>query len=227
MNKWFRGLTIALCGITLSACSMIEEKPAPRGTIVDYTESVAGTRINVRYIVFPDMLRVEYGTTGNKYTLYDRATKTIYDVDERDKAVAVIQGEAPPMETAEQLGITITETASELVGNGSSTLYRFIKNNEQCLNAVVVKELLPAVEQAMLELAAVRANDPRLKDIDKNSCEYVLRVVSPRIIPTLGLPVRQWSNTGYSKFIDGYDIQVEIPEENIGWDQLPEWYEAK
>ncbi len=223
MNKWFKVLSVALCGLSVVACSTthIKEVSNARGTLVEFTENVGEQSTRLLYLVHADVVRVSYGTSGS-YTLFDRRTQTLYDVNAKDKTVTVIKGTKPIL-TEQELGVTITENESHLVKDGSSTHFRFEKDGKVCLNVIGMSDLLPAVEVAIAEMATVRANDPRLADIDPQSCEYIVRIFANSKTEIVGLPVRQWNKDGYSKFMETYQVQVNL-EDNSTWYKLPEWY---
>lgn len=228
MKKWFNILATVLGGLSVSACSTTGTPISDaKGTLLNFTEKVNGNQIELVYMVHPDMLRIDYGSGGN-YTLFNRKTQTIYDISEADKKVVVIKGKVPEKDAIPEVleapsGVTITENASEMLSDGSSIHYRFIKNGETCLNVIAVSDLFPAVEVAMAEMADVRVNDPRLADIDPNSCEHVTRFYAMRKAPTLGFPVRMWSSGGYSRFMGTYRVQIDLTD-NTEWHKLPEWY---
>ncbi|VAW86555.1 hypothetical protein MNBD_GAMMA18-1108 [hydrothermal vent metagenome] len=223
MNKWFKVLSVALCGLSVTACSttQIKEVSSARGTLVEFTEKVGEQSTRLVYLVHADVVRVDYGN-GGSYTLFDRRTQTLYDVNARDETVTIIEG-AKPILTEQELGLTITENESRLVKGGASTHFRFEKKGMVCLNVVGMSDLLPAVEVAIAEMATVRANDPRLADIDPQSCEYIVRIFANSKTEIVGLPVRQWNKDGYSKFMDTYQVQIDL-EGNSAWYKLPEWY---
>lgn len=210
----------------MSACSTNFTVSDARGTLLNITETIDGQRIELIYMIHEDMVRIDYGESGS-YTLFNRKTQTIYDINSNEKTVKVIKGDklkdgkvtTPPISEG---SITVIEKESQLVSTGLSTHMRFLQDNKTCLNAVVMSEFLPAVDLAMLEMSLVRAKDPRLSDIDKNSCEYVIRVFADYKISTVGMPVRMWSDN-YSRFMDTYRVQVEIEKDN-DWYKLPEWY---
>lgn len=223
MKKWFKVLAIAIGGLTVTACSSTGVKLSDaKGTLVDFIENSNGHQTEIVYMVHPDMVRVDYGNSGN-YTLFNRITQTIYDVHEANKTVTVINKGAEPVSLEPPSGVTITERPSQMVSDGSSTHYRFIKNDKTCLNVVAVSPLFPIVEVAMAEMESVRLNDPRLADIDPESCEYVMRFYALHKAPTLGFPVRMWNGDGYSRFMESYKVQVDLTENNE-WYKLPEWY---
>ncbi len=222
MNRWFKVLALVLCGLSVTACSTTISKVSDaRGTLLDFTEVVGEHRTQLVYMVHADLVRVDYGQSGS-YTLFDRRTKTIYDINEQEQSVVVIKGTQPIL-SEQALGVTIVESDSGLVGDGSSTHFIFKRGDEVCLNVVGLRDFLPAVEAAMDEMAAVRANDPRLADVDPQSCEYIIRIFANSQTAVLGMPVRQWSGSGYSKFLDTYQVQLDLTE-NTKWYKLPEWY---
>ncbi len=223
MNKWFKVLSVALCGLSVTACSttQIKEISSARGTLVEFTEKVGEQSTKLVYLIHADVVRVDYGQSGS-YTLFDRRTKTLYDINGKDETVTVIEGSKPIL-TEQELGVTITESESRLVKDGASTHFRFVKDDKVCLNVVGMSDLLPVVEVAIAEMAAVRANDPRLADIDPQSCEYIVRIFANSKTEIVGLPVRQWNKDGYSKFMDTYQVQVNL-ENNSVWYKFPEWY---
>ncbi len=223
MNKWFKVLSVALCGLSVVACSttQIKEVSSARGTLLEFTENVGKQSTKLIYLVHADVVRVDYGESGS-YTLFDRRTKTLYDINAKDKTVTVIEG-AKPILTEQELGVTITENKSHLVEGGASAHFRFEKDGKVCLNVIGMSDLLPAVEVAIAEMATVRANDPRLADIDPQSCEYIVRIFADSKTEVMGLPVRQWNKDGYSKFMNTYQVQMNL-EGNSAWYKLPEWY---
>jgi len=223
VNKWFKVLSVALCGLSVAACSttQIKEVSSARGTLVEFTENIGEQSTHLVYLVHADVVRVNYGKSGS-YTLFDRRTKTLYDVNAKDETVTVIKGTKPIL-TEQELGVVITENESHLVEGGASTHFRFEKDGKVCLNVIGMSDLLPAVEVAIAEMATVRANDPRLADIDPQSCEYIVRIFANSKTEIVGLPVRQWNKDGYSKFMNTYRVQMDL-EGNSAWYKLPEWY---
>lgn len=221
MNQLLKTLFIAFAGLSVSACAVTGGVSDARGTHVQYIDTISSSKTYINYLVHPDMVRIDYGETGN-FTLFNRKTQTIYDVNVHDQSVTEIQGPAPTY-TPEELGVTITSSTSQLTNDGNSIHYRFVKGNQICYNVVVLKTFLPTIDEALIELSAVRAADPRLADLDPNSCEYIKTHLVDRLSPTYGTPARQWSNYGYSRFIEDYSTQLDLTE-NTEWYKLPEWY---
>ena len=73
MNKWFKVLSVALCGLSVVACSttQIKEVSSARGTLLEFTENVGKQSTKLIYLVHADVVRVDYGESGS-YTLFDR-----------------------------------------------------------------------------------------------------------------------------------------------------------
>ena len=224
MNQLLKTLVIAFAGLSVSACAVTGGVSSARGTHVQYSDTASNIKTDIHYLIHPDLVRIDYGSTGN-YTLFDRKTQTIYDINVKTKSVREISGVAP-VYTPEELGVTISSQASKLASNGSSTLYRFVKGDQACYSVVVLDTFLPTVDEALVEISAVRAADPRVAEMDKNSCEFIKIHLVDRLAPTYGTPARQWSSYGFSRFLEDFSTQLDLTE-NTEWYKFPDWYKPK
>jgi len=203
-----------------------------KGVLIIYSErEEAGTPlfrsrmfINNKYIHMAD------DRFPNDFLLFDREKQTIYSVTEANKTIFVIKQKEikvkPPIE------ITYVEesqpsSAIPKVSGHKATHFRYLANGKQCYDAVTLeKTFLPEAVAALKEyrkvLAGEHASTVHAMPADTHeACDLALNIYYAAKHLETGLPLREWDQRGFLKFLVDFRIDVEFDQEKF---KLPEGY---
>lgn len=181
------------------------------GVVLLYAEKEPDSPQNgLRMFVNKEFLRIDDLSAPNGFILFERKTRTIYNILSDEKTVSVI---APkPVLVAPPMPIAITEEKSDsaLVIRGMDTSngfhYKFFANGAACYNVVVAENFLPDVVQAFVEFRTVLAGEHatalgNLPPERLDACDLALNIFYPAHHLQFGFPLREWNDKGYSKFL--------------------------
>ena len=203
-----------------------------KGVVLLYSErEEAGTPlfrsimfINNKYLYLSD------DRFPNDFLLFDREKQTIYSVTEANKTIFVIKPKEikgdPPIE------ITYVEesqpsSAIPAVSGHTATHYRFLANGKQCFDVVTLeKTFLPEAVAALKEyrqvLAGEHASTVHAMPADTHeACDLALNIYYASKHLDTGLPLREWDQDGFLKFMVNYRLDVDFDQEKL---KLPEGY---
>jgi len=164
------------------------------------------------------------------FVLFDRDKQTIYSVTNANKTIFVIKpkevkGE-PPIKIAYE-SESQPSSAIPKVSGRTATHYRYTANGEHCYDAVTLeKDFLPEVVQAIKEyrqvLAGEHASTVHAMPPDTHeACDLAVNIYYATKHLDTGLPLREWDQKGYLKFMVDYRENFKFDESKL---KLPEGY---
>lgn len=202
------------------------------GTALLYAETEAGSKqsYTVRMFINPNYIHMDDSRTPQDFLLFDRKAKVIYSVNADDQTVFEIH--AKPINIEPPISIDYAEesqpsSAIPKINDQQATHYRYTVNGERCYDAVVMPEsFLPEVREALMEFrlvlagehASTLANTPR--DM-LDACDLALNIFETNRHYAHGLPIREWGNGGYQRFLKDYREGYILVKEVL---TLPEGY---
>lgn len=238
VRKPLTTLLIVTLSILMSACETTgpasegkakfpDEK---KGVFIMYSErEEAGTPLfRSRMFINNNYIYMEDDRFPNDFLLFDREKQTIYSVTEANKTIFVIK----PKEITKKPPIEITykeesqpSSAIPKVSGHKATHYRYFANGKQCYDAVTLeKAFLPEAVAALKEyrqvLAGEHASTVHAMPADTHeACDLALNIYYADKHLDTGLPLREWDQRGFLKFMVDYRLDFEFDENKL---KLPE-----
>jgi hypothetical protein len=231
---------IGLTTLFITACStppkpnvprFAQEQPGNVGALLLFAIKEPGTEAyQNRVFVNRDVMVMMDSRSAKDFLLFDRKSKTIYSTNSSDKTIFVIKPKAitakPPIaidyvETSQPSG------AIPKVQGLQATHYRYDVNGKHCFDAVVMPDtFLPVVTSAMKDFREVLAGEhaSTLGNIPKDmqdACDLAVNVFYATKHYEHGLPLREWDQNGYQKFLTDYKTGIEMDPKTY---QLPKDY---
>lgn len=109
-----------------------------------------------RILVTEDYIRLdEPGAASGDYSLYDRKTKTIFNVSEEDQSIFAMKPPKPITQMPEELVLSIKKAVNEqapTVAGKVPVRIQFLTNGKVCRESNVLNDFLVAEAKAMAEL---------------------------------------------------------------------------
>ena len=232
------GLIALLTIFLLTACETTSTVVKPSvlgddfGVLLAYSERErAGTAlfkslmyVNKKYIYISD------DRDPADFLLYDRKKKTIYSVTHANKTVFVIKPKEVKGDSPIKVVYTIKSQPSSAipkVDGRIATHYRYEANGVHCYDAVTLeKTFLPEVVTALKEyrqvLAGEHASTVHSMPMDTHeACDLALNIYHATEHLDAGLPMRQWDQKGFLKFMVNYKLNYKMDETKF---KIPEEY---
>lgn len=189
----------------------------------------AGTELfKSRMFVNSKYLYINDDRSPEDFLLFDRKKRTIFSVTPSNETIFVIKPKEikgdPPIKITYQ-GNSQPSSAIPKVSGRTATHYRYDANGEHCYDAVTLeKSFLPDVVQAIKEyrtvLAGEHASTVHKMPIDtQNACELAVNIYYATKHLDTGLPLREWDQKGFLKFMIDYNTKFKLDPEKI---KIPE-----
>lgn len=166
-----------------------------------------------RLIVNPEYLRFDEGDNSATYLLYNRKTRTAYNVNHQNKTVMVLEHKSQTVESPMELKHTVEilddiQDAPQI--KNTKPVHRKLKTNDQlCLDIVTVKGLMPDAVQALKEFQLLLASDSAVTfnnipaDLHE-PCSLAMNTFAPTRHLEYGFPIHEWK-PGYSRTLLDYN----------------------
>ena len=190
-----------------------------KATVFWFDELDAGIDpVQVRYLVTSKYLRVDNGNLQDDFILFDAVKKIIYSVNHGDKTILVIKNSQwvkPKFDFSVDIKQIPLEGAPIISGKQVQG-YKVIVDGEVCTNIQFIPGLYRnemsvfKKYQKTLSSQQIRnlANTPEHM---KTPCFKLDLVYNEGSYYDLGMPVQEWHNRGYAKYLKEYKSQ-NIPE---------------
>lgn len=162
-----------------------------------------------------DYIYISDDSSDDGYILFDRQKQTIYSVSHSNKSIFVIK----PKEIKIKSPIAIDyqaaaqpSSAIPKVSGRTATHYRYDANGEHCYDAVTLeKSFLPGVVKALKEYRMVLAGEHastvlKMPKDTHEACDLAVNIFHATQHLDTGLPLREWDQKGYLKFMVDYKI---------------------
>lgn len=237
------GLTLT---VLLTACATTPQEPvltmadieaekngeSLEGIALLYVETEAGTQrpYTTRIFVNRLFMHISDSRSPTDYILFDRKKQVIYSVNAEDETVFEIHKKAltiePPI-TLDYVEISQPSSAIPKIEGRSATHFSYTANGKKCYDAVVAHEtFMPDVRKAMTNfrsiLAAEHASTLGGTPVDMlDACDLAVNVFETNRHYAVGLPIREWGNGGYQRFLKDYQFGLRVLQKVL---TLPENY---
>lgn len=199
-------------------------------TILHYQESEQGIApYPVRILVTPAFLRLDDGEDAGNFLLLDRAAGVLYNVNHQSRNIlAIADGEITDVEGSPVIQVKVSaDTDAPRIGGEAVSRVDVIADDELCMTAHVIPELLPDVTAALRQYQQILAVR-QFRDLDltpqamRGPCFYANYVQGATRYLDEGLPV-QWSHEGgRSQVLMNYEQGQAVPQALF---RLPEDYQ--
>jgi hypothetical protein len=197
----------------------VRPKPiAEMATVLRYEEQEPGTdQYQTRLVVTQRYLRIDDGSDGRDFLLFDRQDKTIYSVSAGDASVLVIQRTAARSEVPMPQKHEVVEERGGVpdVGGTKVRHYRLLTNERQCYDLYAADGLLPQAVAAWREyresLAAEQARTLAWTPKEMQTpCRLANNISAPARLLAHGLPVRYAETDGKVGQLIDYQSDVKV-----------------
>jgi hypothetical protein len=191
------------------------------GVLLTYSERErAGTPLfKSQMYVNKNFLYINDERAPNDFLLFNRSNKTIYSVTHGNKTVFVIKPKevkgAPPI-TIDYVAKSQPSSAIPKVSGRVATHYQYTANGNQCYDAVTLeesflKEVVAVLKEYRQVLAGEHASTVHSMPMDTHdACDLALNVYHPSQHLSTGLPMREWDQKGYLKFMVNYQLNYKM-----------------
>ena len=171
-----------------------------------------------RVIVTPDHVRLDEGSGGGGYTLFDRQQEIIYTVSTEDQSVLVMNPTELPPDPSDSLilqeDVEVDEQAPAVAGRQPSNV-RLLANGELCAELVVIDGVMEDAVEGLIELKLVlaRIQAATLESLPpemRRPCDLAMNVHAADRALRFGLPVQERSEGRSQSLIDfSTDFEVD------------------
>lgn len=202
------------------------------GLLMVFSEREAGTSESFRTSIFvnKNVLFLADNRNQENFILMDRATKTINSVTRGDKTIFVIKYK--PITIKPPINIDYVEEsqpsgAIPKVQGRSAHHYRYTANGKHCYDSVTIDEsFMPDVVEALRDFRRTLAGEhastlgnmpPEMHD----ACDLALNIFYSTKHMDHGLPLREWGQDGYQRFMLDFKVDFRMKKELI---ELPADY---
>ena len=196
-------------------------KPANAGYMLMFTEMrPSEPEASVRMIITDEFLRMDEGPRSEDFILFNRQSKTIYNVVKDDQSILKIQPSEKILTAPFPLRWVIkSETSQALMrtqnsNEASATHYSYQLNDKPCYNMVTINNHLVETLDAMREYNRVLGNELKsnYREMEGQQCQEAILIFEPNIRYQYGFPLREWSVYGYQRFLVDFKKDVIFPE---------------
>ncbi len=235
--KWWMGLALLTL---LGGCATTPQEPpltladieaekngeSLAGFALLYVEKEAGTKrlFTTRVFVNRNFMQMSDSRSPMDYILFDRKKQVIYSVNSEDETVFEIHKKSIDIDSPIALNYVETSQPSSAIPKiegRSATHFSYTANGKKCYDAVVThKSFMPDVRKAMMDfrsiLAAEHASTLGNTPIDMlDACDLAVNVFDANRHFEQGLPIREWGNGGYQRFLKDYQVDMRVNQEAL------------
>ncbi len=201
------------------------------GVALYYAEKDAdGDAYRSRWFVNKAYIHMTDTRQPQDFILFDRAAQTIYSVNSNDKTIFVIKPELivnPPPIPIDYVDTSQPSAAIPKVAGKPATHTRYDANGVQCYDVVTMEaDFLPEVVAALMEYRTVLAGEhastlSRMPIDTLDACDLGLNVFYATKHLQKGLPIREWDQHGFQRFLEDYHTKFKLDPEAF---KLPAGY---
>lgn len=204
-------LTLALA-LLVAACTRADT------TALYFSEQEPqGEAFATRMLVTDRYLRIDYGVDTDDFILFDRKRRTIFSVNHDDETIMVVKPTPIRLDRPARFRHRTEKTKDTPppVGGKPVTHYRFLINDELCIDVFSAKDLMPQAVAALREYhlsiagehAAAMTNAP--PEV-KSDCDLANFVFAPTRYLEHGFPIRQQDFGGNVRQLVDFKRNLEI-----------------
>jgi len=212
---------VLLIAAAVMACEQrAETAPAPAVAVYRVEREPGVEPARTRMVITRDFLRIDGGGDSADFVLYDRAQRTIYNVNARDALILIIAARPvhpPPL----RLKHTVERdpAAAPDVGGKPVFHYRLRTNGELCYDLYAADGLLPEAVAALREYREVLAGDQAAMlavtpPAMQTPCDLANNVFDPARHLAHGFPIRvaetDGRNRGQQRITELVDYETEF-----------------
>ena len=232
-------LTLLVCSSLISCGSLMtkpekkSDKPEFAGDMLTFSEVIGDQpETNVRMIITEGFMRMDEGPQAEDYLLFNRKTKTIYNIVAEEQSILIMQpGDVKLKSPYPILWNVESQTSNALMRTdnkniASATHYRLKLNQKECYNMVTVDQGMDKALAVIREFRQVLANQLKTQYTPqkKQECYEAVNIFTPLNHLHQGFPIREWSAYGYQRFLINQRKMIIFPkrlfELPAGYDQL-------
>jgi len=223
---------LLLFGSSMIACQSTGSNPddsnnsdLEKGVLMVYSEREAGSPLfRSRVFVNENYVYMDDSRIPADFLLFNRKEQKIYTVNSNDKSVFVIEPKKVAVTSPIEIDYTEASQPSSAipsVGGGKATHYRYDANGKHCYDAVTLeKSFLPGVIDAFKEFRLVLAGEhasslSRMPADTHDACDLALNIFHTTKHLEHGVPLREWDQQGYLRFMIDYMENFTMKPENL------------
>lgn len=174
----------------------------------------------VRMIITDKFLRIDEGSNNGDFILFNRQSKSIFNVVKEEKTILAIKPVTKTVEPPFPLRWVIESQTSQALmrsqqnNEAAATHFKYMLNDKPCFNLVTINNQLVETLDAMREYNQVLANELKSNyhHLAGQECQEAIDIFDPNIRFQYGFPLREWSAYGYQRFLVDFQKDVIFPE---------------
>ncbi|MCW9012842.1 MAG: hypothetical protein OQL06_03595 [Gammaproteobacteria bacterium] len=176
----------------------------------DEIEKDAG-QTEMRYLVTPDFLRIDYGDADDDFILYDKSAEIIYSVNREDRTILFINKflwKMPMFNFNRKIEINELKDAPTIAGKHLKTMH-LKADDEICMDVQLIPNIYTdemAVFKSYQNILSGQQSR-MMKNTPKEMqtpCFLLAQIYNNGEYYDLGLPVQEWHARGYAKILKNY-----------------------
>lgn len=222
---------VLMLSILFSGCGTMQASETPKqekelSVLMVFSERErSGTPLfRSRIYVNNDYLYIADDSSKDGYILFDRAKQTIYSVSHSNRTAFVITPKPVDIESPVAIDYQVEAQPSSAipeVSGRTATHYRYNANGQHCYDAVTLeKSFLPGVVKALKEYRTVLAGEHastllKMPMDTHEACDLAVNVFHATQHLDTGLPLREWDQKGYLKFMVDYRTGVDFDKSKL------------
>ena len=208
-------LVLMICLLAFQPLSMANTKT----TVFWFDELESGVEpVQVRYLVTSKYLRIDNGNLQDDFILFDMTEKTIFSVNHTDKTILVIKNNnwmKPEYDFSPEV-IQAPLEGSPVISGKQVQGYKVMVDGEVCTNIQFIPGLYKS-EMQVLKKYQQTLSSQQISNLSntpehmKTPCFMLDVAYNEGNYYDLGMPVQEWHNRGYAKYLKEYKTQ-NVPE---------------
>ncbi|MDH5764521.1 MAG: hypothetical protein OEZ38_00785, partial [Gammaproteobacteria bacterium] len=181
-------------------------------TILWFDEIEAGNdQVQMRYMITPQYLRIDNGNLHDDFILFDVTKKIIFSVNHEDRTILLIRGDnwkKPDYKFVADISHDVLEGAPAISGKQVKE-YKIKVNDEMCTHIQYIPDMYKK-EMNILKYYQQTLSSQQIRSLSntpdhmKTPCFMLDVAYNDGIYYDLGLPVQEWHNRGYARYLKDY-----------------------
>ncbi len=219
-----RSLWLCLILAALSACATSQQslqQGVVEATLLVFNEKRPGEEAQIlRMAIGEDFIRIDNGPGSEDFLLFDGRKQVLYNVVAEDQSILVIDPAAALPAGGPVNWQDDREKSHALIRRDDTNAlvaeYHHLSLEGRSCYHVVSADLLPQVLPMLRDYQKLLARDLAARmtsaDDEESRCFNAIRIHDYARNLAYGMPIREWDNRGYQRFLVDYKPRIRLEE---------------